>query len=192
MQAPNPPSMPSIESVAPAVPSANSFDLATVGNGVAVAADAVQQVAQARVVPYKRDGFAGFSPHVTVELVERPAIVDVPASAYYARGVMHWHGRWIPVLDLQSLLMACPAFKRGTNPRFAFVLAYTDSATNKPAFGAVALNAMPQTVAVTDADACALPNRSDLWPFIAASCFSHRGAVIPIVDTDRLFGSYHG
>lgn len=152
----------------------------------------VQRVAQARVVVYGQREYAGFSPNVTIELVEHPVLLEVPASAYYARGIMQWHGRWIPVLDLQSLIMAYPTFKRDSVPRFALVVSYTDRQTNSPAFGAVALPVMPQTVSITNADACPLPVRSDLWPHIAMSCVSFRGAIIPIVDTDKLFGRYHG
>lgn len=152
----------------------------------------VQRVAQARVVVFGQRRYAGFSPNVTIELVEHPVLLEVPASAYYVRGMMQWHGRWIPVLDLHSLIMAHPTFGRGTVPRFALVMSYTDRTTGEPAFGALGLPVMPQTVSITNADACGLPVRSDLWPYIAMSCVSFRGAVIPIVDTDRLFGSYHG
>lgn len=151
-----------------------------------------KKVAEARVVAYKSRGFAAFSPNVTIEIVENPLLVDVPATAYYARGLLQWQNRWIPVLDMESLIMACPVFERGSIPRFALVLSYIDYATGGVAFGAIALTAMPQTISVTDEDACALPSRSDLWPYIAMSCVSYRGAVIPIIDTNRLFGSYHG
>lgn len=151
-----------------------------------------QTVAQARVVVYSRGGYAAFSPNVTIEIIDHPLLLELPASAYYVRGMLQWHGRWIPVLDLHSMIMAYPKFERGSVPRFALVVSYADPKTAEPAFGALALPAMPQTISVTDADACPLPAQSDLWPYIAAACVRFRGAVIPIIDTDRLFGRYHG
>lgn len=151
-----------------------------------------QAAAQARVVVYSRGGYAAFSPNVTIEIIDHPVLLELPASAYYVRGMLQWHGRWIPVLDLYSMIMAYPRFERGSVPRFALVVSYTDPKTSEPAFGALALPVMPQTISVTDADTCPLPEQSDLWPYIAVACVSFRGAVIPIIDTDRLFGSYHG
>jgi hypothetical protein len=77
-------------------------------------------------------------------------------------------------------------------PRYALVVAYQPSSLRPLQHGAIALERLPQTITVGDAARCDLPVDSDLWPLLALSCFQHDGHAVPILDTARLFGAYHG
>lgn len=67
---------------------------------------------------------------------------------------------------------------------------YLDSAPLS--HSAIALPVTPGSVQVSDAALCPLSDTSDLWPLVALSCFEIKGRAVPILDTSRLFGLYHG
>lgn len=143
--------------------------------------------AGARLLEYDRGRYVALPLHTTIEVVERPAVVEVPGAPYYALGMMRWQNRWIPVIDLCTLLEAY--LKLSAPPRRHFLVVAYQSAPRQPLeYGAIATVSLPRTVQVHDGQACALPQHSDLWPLIADSCFTENGqAPIPIVNTTRLF-----
>jgi chemotaxis signal transduction protein len=146
----------------------------------------------ALLADYARSRAVAFAPHATLELVERPVITPVPGAAYYAHGLLRWQARFVPVIDLHTLLRAHAdaALKR---PRYALVLAWQRAAGAPLEHGAIGLTAPPRRLEVgTDTVACPLPNDSDLWPLIATSCLRDGEQLIPIIDTSRLFTSDHG
>jgi len=148
------------------------------------------QRAAARLIEYKRGHHVALAPHATIELIERPALVEVPGAAYYACGLMSWQGRQLPVVDLDTLLRAYPSEYR-LPWRYGLVVAYQVAPRAPVQHGVLALPALPQTVVVGDEAQCELPTDSDLWPLIALSCFQHDGHPVPIIDCGRVFGAAH-
>jgi chemotaxis signal transduction protein len=148
--------------------------------------------ALARVIDYAHGRLAALAPHTTIEVVENPRATVVPGAAYYALGLLEWQGRQIPLVDLDTLLLAYPRDDQANPPRYALVVAFQRLPGSAVEYGAVALAKLPETVAVADDASCAFPSTSDMWPLLAISCFRRSGQAVPIIDTARLFGRYHG
>ncbi len=147
--------------------------------------------APARLLEYKRGSFVAFPPHTTIALVESPPVSAVPGSPYYCLGLMPWEQRWLPVLDLGTLLRAY-AGPRVTVPGHVLVLAWQAAPGRPLDYGAVCAPLLVRMIEAGDSDECALPQDSDLWPWISLACFGHEGHRVPVLDTARLFGQVHG
>lgn len=148
--------------------------------------------AEARLLEYDRGRYVALPLHTTMEVVERPTVVEVPGAPYYALGMLRWQDRWIPVIDLCTLL---EAYQKLSAPprRHLLVVAYQRAPRQPLEYGAIVTVSLPRTVRVHDSQACGLPQHSDLWPLIADSCFSENGQVaVPIVNTARLFAQVWG
>lgn len=148
--------------------------------------------AAARMVSYARDKRVAFAPHATQELLENPQWMSVPGGAYYARGLLHWQNRHIPFIDLESLLLAYPAFDPQAPVHYALVLAYQTAPHQPLQYGAIAVTDIPFSQTVSDADFNPLPGDSDMWAELAISCFKQNGQVTPILDAAKIFSRYHG
>jgi hypothetical protein len=150
-------------------------------------ADGTQPRAPARLLEYRPGGFVAFPAHTTIALVDSPTVVTVPGSPYYCVGLMAWEGRQLPLLDLDTLLRAYP---NGAPPAtgHVLVLAYQSAPGQALQYGAVCARSLVRMVEVADSQGCELPGDSDLWPWIALSCFEHEGRPVPVLDTARLFG----
>ena len=146
----------------------------------------------ARLIEYARGRMVALPPHTTLEIVENPQAVPIPGAAYYGYGLLSWQGRRLPMLDLDAMLRAYPQAQRTKAPRYALVVAYQRAPGQPVEHGAIGLADLPQNAMVRDEACCELPNDSDMWPHISLSCFRFEGRPVPIVDTARLFGSYHG
>lgn len=140
----------------------------------------------ARLLEYRPGGFVAFAPHTTIALVDSPSVMPVPGAPYYCLGLMAWEGRQLPLLDLDTLLRAYPATEPSTG--HVLVLAYQGAPGQALDYGAVCARSLVRMTEVADSQACELPRDSDLWPWIAVSCFEHEGRAVPVLDTARLFG----
>lgn len=146
----------------------------------------------ARLIEYRRDRYVAFAPHTTIELVENPSVIEVPGAASYGLGLMSWQNGWLPVIDLAWLLHGRPSSEQhAPAPRYALVLAYQAAPRQPVAHGAIALELLPQFAAVSDTQLCPWPDAHPCWPQLGLSCFAHEGQAVPILDTSRLFTSYH-
>jgi chemotaxis signal transduction protein len=146
----------------------------------------------ALLADYTRGRAVAFAPHATLELIERPVITPVPGAAYYAHGLLRWQTRFVPVIDLHTLLRA-HADAALKPPRYALILAWQRAAGAPLEHAAIGLAAPPRRLEVgAHTMASPLPNDSDLWPLIAHSCLRDGKQLIPIIDTSRLFDSDHG
>ena len=146
--------------------------------------------AAARLLEYRAGAFVAFAPHATVTLVEEPRVAAVPGAPYYALGLMQWQGGWIPLIDLNALVRGYPEADLAV-PRHVLVLAWQPVPGAPLEHGAVCARLLVRMIEVEDAQACELPADSDLWPWIAMSCFEHEGRSVPIRDTAKLFGQAH-
>jgi hypothetical protein len=152
-----------------------------------VACGAEEIHAQARLLEYKQGSYVAFAPHVTVGLVHQPQLISVPGAPNYALGLIPWDGRYIPLIDLASLLHTFP---QGKIPAVdhVLVLAFQRAPGEPLEHGAVCAPYLVKTVEVTDSRQRALPDDSHLWPLTAISCFEFQGAAVPVLDTALVFG----
>ena len=148
--------------------------------------------ATARLLEYAHGAFIALPPHTTLEIIEHPVFLVVPGAAYYAYGLMPWQGRHIPLIDFDAVQRAHQSLHRTAAPRYALVVAYQSAPYAPLEHGAIGLAGLPQTIQVKDSEWCDLPIDGDIWPLLALSCFRHDGLTVPILDTARLFGTYHG
>ena len=148
--------------------------------------------AVARLIEYAPDSYFALPPHTTLELIEHPAIIAVPGAAYYTCGMLAWHGQYLPVIDVDILLQAYQETPDLAPPRYALLVAYQRMPRSLLEYGAIALSKLPQTIEVGDEAWCDLPASSDIWPLLAISCLRYDHHIVPIVNTAKLFLSYHG
>jgi chemotaxis signal transduction protein len=148
--------------------------------------------AEARLVEYAPGRKIALPPHTTYGLIESPSHVIVPGAARYAHGLLAWQGKWLPLLDLHTLLQTDTCVEQTVAPRYALVLAFQRAARQPVEYGAIALTTLPQTITVGDEAQCDLPTDSMRWSMLALSCFRHEDQAIPILDTAQIFSAYHG
>ena len=141
--------------------------------------------ALARLAPCG-DGWIAFPPHTTLEIVDHPQPVAVPGAAPHALGLMEWQGRRIALIDAAALLGFAPP--RTSAPRYGLVLALQTHDGAAIEHGAIALDALPETITVTDDDTCTLPADA-AWRRVSLACIAHQGRPVPIVDTAALFAA---
>lgn len=142
--------------------------------------------APARLLEYKWGAFVAFPAHTTIALIDNPPVVTVPGAPYYCLGLIEWQGRRLPLVDLNALLRAYPDGEPATGGH-VLVLAYQSAPGAALEYGAVCARLLVRMVEVADSQRCELPRDSDLWPWIALSCFEHEGHAVPVLDTRRLF-----
>lgn len=170
-------------------------DLSPVGpvlsQGSTAGAESPQRLVSAQLIRYNHERCVALPMHTAIEVLdEQPPTVDVPGASYYCRQLVRWRGRWLPLLDLHTLLRAHLPEGADRTPRYVLVMAYQATLRGTLAYGAIGLTALPQVISVGDAMQCDLPTDSDLWPVLALACFQHEGHAVPIVDTARLFSVY--
>lgn len=141
--------------------------------------------ADARLVSWAPGRFLALAAHATLEIVEHPQAIPVPGQATHALGLLAWHRRYVPLVDLRTALdpggpRAAAAFP------YALVVVGRDTPGAPACFVALALRELPATVRVGDDDACPLPGGHAPWHRIALSCFLHAGDAVPVVDVPRL------
>jgi hypothetical protein len=144
----------------------------------------------ARMVEYAPGRFVALPLLACYALLENPAGIPVPGVARYAHGLLAWQRSYIPMIDLNALLLGKPASAQA--PRYALVVAYLGAGEKgKLEFAALALHALPLNIMVGDDSQCALPDDCALWGELALSCFVHDGHAVPILDTTKLFAASH-
>jgi chemotaxis signal transduction protein len=146
--------------------------------------DTETPAAVARIVRDRGGVHFALPAHTTLEIVERPVAVRVPASPAHALGLLAWQGKRIALIDVAVLLGA--STPRTSQPRYALVLAYQPAPGAAIEHGAIAIDTLPDTIHIDDALACEAPD-SKAWRAIAISCFESGGLPVPVVDTAALF-----
>lgn len=119
-----------------------------------------------------------------LHLVDTPVTYAVPYTPEYCRGVVLWQERVLPVMDIAARLGALPR----TAP-FLAVIGYQRQRGEYPQFGALMLSSPPKQLAVSDGQACRLPDDGSAWRELSISCFEHQGSAIPVLNLSRIFGS---
>lgn len=119
-----------------------------------------------------------------LHLVDTPSSFAVPCTPAYCRRVVLWQERLLPVMDIAVRLGAASAATS-----FLGVVGYQRQRGEHPQFGALALASPPRQLAVTDDQACRLPEENSAWRGLAISCFEHQGVPVPVLNLNRIFGS---
>lgn len=124
------------------------------------------------------------APQVSLEILEKPEILTVPGTKNYIEGLMRWQNRWIPAINLKSLLTGT---SQNIEPHYCLVVLYRYPDSLVIEYGALILQKIATTVTVTNSDFTALPESSKMWSLIADSCFSLDGQSVPILNMQSLF-----
>jgi hypothetical protein len=121
------------------------------------------------------------------EVLCEPPLQFQPAAPAYRRHTLDWRGLPLEVIDL-SVLFGAPAAQLA--PRWVTVAACLPEDASKPQFLALALQAAPARIEVTNAMACALPETALreylVWTCLSVCCFRHESRPIPVLDLARL------
>lgn len=119
-----------------------------------------------------------------LHLIDVPATFAVPCTPAYCRKVVSWQERLLPVMDI--------AYRLGgtaQQAQFIAVVGYQQRRGEYPQFGALLLSSPPLQVAVSDEQACKLPENAQGWEELAISCFDYQGDAVPVLDLNRLFNT---
>jgi len=144
-----------------------------------------QPGALARILEVARGRRIALAPHTTLDLVEHPVAVRVPGAAAHVHGLLSWHGKRIPYIDVDALLRGAPAAR--TPARYALVVAFQPAPGAAIEQGAIALLALPESIQISDSQGCKLPADRLVEASLALACFDLNGEPVAIFDTAQLF-----
>jgi len=123
--------------------------------------------------------------HEMLQVLLSPRLFEVPCTPQYCREVLIFQNDILPVLDMSSLLET-----EKITPLMAQVVGivlYQENPDHPIRYAALRLASMPQSIYVSDDQACDLPADQDYWKPFALSSFSRDDVVIPIIDLAYLF-----
>lgn len=117
-----------------------------------------------------------------LHLVDMPTTFTVPCTPMYCHRVLSWQDRLLPVMDVASKLGGM-----SQDSPFIGVIGYQQKRGEYPQFGALLLASPPQQVAVSDDQACNMPEEKQGWGGLAIACFNYNGAALPVLNLNLLF-----
>lgn len=117
-----------------------------------------------------------------VQIIDSPELHEVPCTPPYCHSVLSWQGRLLPVMDMAARLTGMVQ-----TVRLLVVAGYQERPEEPVRFGALLLASAPIAIAVSDAQACPLPEQPADWHKFAASCFDYQGTAIPVLHPGRIF-----
>lgn len=118
-----------------------------------------------------------------LHLIDVPSSFVVPCTPKYCHRVLFWQGKLLPLMDMTSRLGGA-----AHDAPFVAVVGYQAKRGDYPQFGALQMVSPPSQVAVSDEQACRLPDEVPEWKALAISCFEHNGMAVPVLNLNRLFG----
>lgn len=117
-------------------------------------------------------------------LIDVPTSYIVPCTPAYCRRVLFWQGKLLPLMDMSSRMGGTEQ-----NAPYIAVVGYQHKRGEHPQFGAIQMTSPPSQVAVSDEQACAIPDELRGWRELAISCFDLNGDAVPILNLNRIFNS---
>ena len=117
-------------------------------------------------------------------LIDVPTSYIVPCTPAYCRRVFFWQGKLLPLMDMSSRMGGTEQ-----NAPYIAVVGYQHKRGEHPQFGAIQMTSPPSQVAVSDEQACAIPDELRGWRELAISCFDLNGDAVPILNLNRIFNS---
>lgn len=139
------------------------------------------------LLDFGNGGRAAVGTRELLHLVDAPSTFAVPCTPAYCCRVLSWQERLLPVLDIAARVGAQPLAAP-----FLAVVGYQQQRGEYPQFGALMLASPPKQLAVSDDQACRLPEGNDTWRELASSCFEHQGSPVPVLDLYRIFSRAPG
>ncbi|MDM8557265.1 hypothetical protein [Candidatus Parabeggiatoa sp. HSG14] len=125
--------------------------------------------------------------HEMLQVLISPTLFDIPCVSPYCNEVLIHEERILPVLDVSSMLLEK---QQVTSPPTGYVIGislYQDDPTHPIHYGGLHLATTPQSIYVSDNQACDILAHQEYWKPLALSCFSHEGVAIPVIDMAYLF-----
>ncbi len=126
---------------------------------------------------------AAVGAHEMSHVLTEADIFNIPRCPYYCNEVIVWENEVLPVLDVGALLTGRKIERKNDLLGIA-VYQLTDIHVS---YVAMRLVDLPQSVYITDDDACPLPEHQELWRPIAISCFKYEETAVPVIDLAFLF-----
>jgi chemotaxis signal transduction protein len=124
-------------------------------------------------------------------LPDPPTLHEIPQSPGYCRQVLVWQGEVLPLMDLAKRLSPEPT--DAPDPvsgrrDLVGVAVFQRERGEAPQYGCLLLRSMPARIAVSDADACELPDSLEAMRPFSVSCFSDtKIGPVPVLDLHRVF-----
>lgn len=121
-----------------------------------------------------------------LQIIDAPQIFSVPLCPEYARHVLFWQQRMVPVMDFGLRMGA------DKNPQNLLALVgFQDVRTEAIQLGAIVLCKPPRKVEVDDKHALQAEDLPADWRALAIACFSHEGSAIPVLHLGKVFAASH-
>lgn len=119
-----------------------------------------------------------------VEYLRSPRVYQVPMTPRHCSSIVFWRGdRMLPLFDLAMLTQ--PGFEASAD--HLGVLAYQTAPKEPIRHLGIALQAPPQRIRVSDADACDWPeDYPESWKALTLALFAREDACIPVLDVPGL------
>lgn len=119
-----------------------------------------------------------------IHLIDVPSSFVVPCTPAYCHSVLFWQGKLLPLMDV-----ACRLGGAVQDAPYVAVVGYQQKRGEYPQFGAIQMASPPTQVAVSDEQACKLPDEIQGWDKLAISCFEYNGTAVPVLNLTRLFSA---
>jgi chemotaxis signal transduction protein len=126
--------------------------------------------------------------HEMLQVVISPTLFDIPCVSPYCSQVLILQGRILPVFSVPSLLLEKQQVTKPTGNVIGVAIYQDDPDPIQPLrYAGLHLATTPQSIYVSDDQACDLADHQYYWETLAWSCFSLEGVPIPIIDFTYLF-----
>ncbi len=113
------------------------------------------------------------------------SVVSLPGLPAFCEQGFMWRNRFIPALDLWSLLTR-RRMPSQNSEHLAAIIAY-ENMQGELAMGAILLAGVPKLVAVTPAQSVAITELHQEWQLLAQAAFKDEGTTYPVLDLRCLF-----
>ncbi len=124
--------------------------------------------------------------HEMWQILMAPRLFEVPYTPSYCNEILVLQENILPVLDLSARLIGHKKMTSLTKPIVGIVI-YKEDPNHLAHYGCLHLTDLPQSIYVSDNQACDLPEEESYWAPLVLSCFSHEERVVPIIDLAYLF-----
>jgi len=143
----------------------------------------VAKTNRAWVLDFGKGLRAAVGHHEMWQVLISPKLFDVPCTPFHCGEVLIFQNRILPVLSVSRLFER----EKTRQSQVVGIAIYQDDPAHPIHYGGLHLAVMPQSIYVSDDQACDLPESQECWEPLAVSCFSHEGLAIPIIDLASLF-----
>ena len=119
-------------------------------------------------------------------VVFEPVLRQLPHAPAAAHRFLVWREQVVPILCLDSLAgLSAPS--PDSTRHLAILSFFGGDGGRSLGHGGLLLTKPPESVAVTDAMACPLPDPTAFWGSRALACFRYQERAVPVLDLQRLF-----